>query len=127
MYRIRGLCKSTIAFPLVYEVSQVLKSHERASGPSLLKRWNAYSVSVERIPEIGRLKQYRPLEYGSTLGMSSKYILRFAKKTRRCLNMIREKVACIQKYLINSIDLLFFFCQGRVVATNDTRRGYGLQ
>lgn len=49
------------------------------------------------------------------------------KKTLRLLNFTREKVACIQKYLINSIDHHFFFFQDRVVATNDTRRGYGLQ
>lgn len=63
-----------MAYPLVFEVCQVLKSHEHVSGPSLMKHWNAYSVSVESFPKIGRLKQNKPLEYGSALGMSSKYI-----------------------------------------------------
>lgn len=74
MYRIRGLCNSTIAYPLVYGVSQVLESHGHVSGPSRMKHWNASSISVEGFQKIGRLKQNKPLEYGSALGMSSKYI-----------------------------------------------------
>lgn len=43
--------QSIIAYPLVYEVSKVLMKH-----------WNAYSVSAEGFPEIGRLKQNKPLD-----------------------------------------------------------------
>lgn len=63
-------------------------------------------VSLEGFPKTRRNK---PLEYVSPPGMASKYILSLPlPKILRPLDAIREKVACIQKYLINSIDLLFF-------------------
>lgn len=49
MYRIRGGLAKVLLLILWYIVSQVLTTHGHVSGPSLMKHWNAYSVSVEGV------------------------------------------------------------------------------